>query len=281
MNVKSKTTIFIHLGLAFLATIIEVITFSYCIKNSPIYIIIINISLFLIIFYLIIHNYIKSLKLLALTEKLESSQIYSNTIRLLHDSVRCFKHDFDNILTTLGGYIRTNDLKGLKTYYIQLEDDCQKTNTLYTLSPDIINNNGIYSLLNNKYNKAVSKDVKVNITTLLDFSKLKMKIYNFSRILGVLLDNAIEASSECNEKIINITFRDDTKNSRQIILIENTYPNKNVNTDLIFDKGVSGKNEHTGLGLWEVRELVKKTTNVNLYTSKTSKYFSQQLEIYY
>ena len=33
-----------------------------------------------------------------------------------------------------------------------------------------------------------------------------MKIYEFARILGILLDNAIEASSECEEKIINLTF---------------------------------------------------------------------------
>ena len=50
-----------------------------------------------------------------------------------------------------------------------------------------------------------------------------MKIYEFARILGILLDNAIEASSECEEKIINLTFRNDSKNSRELIIIENTY----------------------------------------------------------
>ena len=32
-----------------------------------------------------------------------------------------------------------------------------------------------------------------------------MKIYEFARILGILLDNAIEASSECEEKIHELT----------------------------------------------------------------------------
>ena len=108
-----------------------------------------------------------------------------------------------------------------------------------------------------------------------------MKIYEFARLLGILLDNAIEASAECEEKIINLTFRNDEKNHRQLIIVENTYNNKDVDTEKIFEKGVSGKDNHTGLGLWEVRKIIKKNNNTNLHTSKNEKYFSQQLEIYY
>ena len=50
------------------------------------------------------------------------------------------------------------------------------------------------------------------------------------------IDNAIDASSECDEKVINIIFRDDAKNHRQLIIIENTYKDKNVDTEKIFDK---------------------------------------------
>ena len=52
---------------------------------------------------------------------------------------------------------------------------------------------GEVSLLTKKYNEAEEKDIKVNITFLLDLSTLHMKIYEFARILGILLDNAIEA----------------------------------------------------------------------------------------
>ena len=118
------------------------------------------------------------------------------------------------------------------------------------------------------------------MTFLLDLSTLKMKIYEFARILGILLDNAIEANSECDEKIINITFRNDPKNNRQLIKIENAYSNKEVDTERIFEKGISEKENHTGLGLWEVRKIIKKNNNINLFTSKTDKFFSQQLELY-
>ena len=172
-------------------------------------------------------------------------------------------------------------MKGLEQYYLQLEDDCQRVNNLYILNPEVVNNDGIYNLLTKKYYEADSKDIKVNITFLLDLSKLNMKIYEFARILGILLDNAIEASSECEEKLINLTFREDSRNSRQLIIVENTYKNKDVDTEKIFEKGVSGKEEHTGLGLWEVRKIVKKNKNTNLFTTKNEKFFVQQLEIYY
>lgn len=118
------------------------------------------------------------------------------------------------------------------------------------------------------------------MTFLLDLSTLNMKIYEFARILGILLDNAIEASKECEEKIINIAFRNDTKNNRQLITVENTYKNKDIDINRIFRKGITGKENHSGLGLWEVHNIVKKNSNVNLSTTKTDKFFSQQLELY-
>lgn len=221
------------------------------------------------------------IKLVTTTQKLESAEEYNKTLHILHDSVRGFKHDFDNIVTTIGGYVKTKDMEGLEKYYSQLQGDCLKVNNLYVLNPDIINNPGIYNLLATKYNEAEEKGIQVNLTFLLDLNNLNMKIYEFARILGILLDNAIDAASESDNKVLNISFRNDAKNNRNIILIENTYNDKNVNLDDIFKKGVTGKSNHTGLGLWEVKQILNKNNNINLYTSKDEQYFSQQLEIYY
>ncbi len=253
----------------------------YYVDILPISITFLSFVFLLSYFIISIYSITRSFKLTLTTKQLQSAKEYNNTLRILHDNVRGFKHDFDNIVTTIGGYVKTNDMEGLKNYYVQLEDDCQRVNNLYILNPEIINNDGIYNLLTKKYYEADSKDIKVNITFLLDLSTLNMKIYDFARILGILLDNAIEASSECKEKIINLYFRNDAKNSRQLIIIENTYKNKDIDTEKIFEKGISGKENHTGLGLWEVRKLVKKNNNINLFTSKSDKFFSQQLEIYY
>ena len=97
---------------------------------------------------------------------------------------------------------------------------------------------------------------------------------------GILMDNAIEAANECEEKIINVYIRKDHKANRQVLVIENTYKDKEVDTEKIYEKGFSSKPHNTGLGLWEVRQILKKHNNLNLFTSKDDKLFKQQLEIY-
>lgn len=179
------------------------------------------------------------------------------------------------------GYVKTNDMTGLKNYYKGLESDCQRVNNLATLNPNIINNSGIYNLLNSKYHKADEKNIKINLEFFLDLNTLNMDTYEFSRIFGILLDNAIEAASESDEKVINVVFRNEEIKNRQIVIVENSYKDKNIDMDMIFKKGVSSKSEHTGLGLWEVRNVVKKHDNLNLYTHKNNKFFIQQLELYY
>lgn len=278
---KNKLIIISNSLFGVLAIVLQSIILFYYVDKLPVLITFASFLSLLIYFAISIYSLTRVLKLTLTTRKLESAEEYNHTLRILHDNVSGFKHDFDNIVTTIGGFVKTNDMEGLKNYYVQLEDDCQKVNNLYVLNPDLVNNDGIYNLLTKKYYEAESKDVKMNITILLDLSELHMKIYEFARILGILLDNAIEASAECDEKVINLVFRDDKKNSRQLIKIENTYKDKDIDTEKIFGKGISGKDNHTGLGLWEVRKILKKNNNSNLYTSKTEKYFSQQLEIYY
>lgn len=278
---KNKSMITFNFIFGFFYMIIQgILTVNY-IDILPIQFTFFNFICLLIYFFLSFYSLAKIIKLVTTTQKLESVEEYNKTLHILHDSVRGFKHDFDNIVTTIGGYVKTNDMQGLKKYYSQLEEDCQKVNNLYLLNPDIINNPGIYNLLTTKYSESVEKDIKFNLTILLDLNNLHMKIYEFARILGILLDNAIEASSECDDKIINVIFRNDAKNNVNLIIIENTFKDKNVDLDNIFNKGISGKENHTGLGLWEVRQILKKNNNLNLHTTKNDKYFTQQFEIYY
>ena len=278
---KNKVIIFLNLIFGFICLIFQVILTATYLDILSIQYSFFNFICLLIYFSISIYSLTRVSKLVATTQKLESAEEYNNTLHILHDSVRGFKHDFDNIVTTIGGYIKTEDIEGLKSYYSELVVDCTKVNNLYVLNPDIINNPGIYNLLTTKYNKAEEKGINVSITFLLDLNNLHMKIYDFAKVLGILLDNAIEAASECDEKELNIVFRNDCNNNRNIILIENTYSDKNIDTENIFNKGFTGKENHTGLGLWEVRQILSKSNNINLHTTKDEQYFSQQLEIYY
>lgn len=278
---KNKLIITLNFIFGLFNIMFQGIITAYYTDTLPIQITFLNFISLLMYFVLSFLSLAKISNLVTTTQKLESAEEYNKTLHILHDNVRGFKHDFDNIVTTIGGYIKTNDMEGLEKYYSQLQEDCSKVNNLYILNPDIINNPGIYNLLTTKYSEAEEKGIKVNLTFLLDLNELHMKIYEFARILGILLDNAIDAASECDEKILNIVFRNESKNNRNIILIENTYKDKDVDLNQIFNKGISGKENHTGLGLWEIRKILKKNNNVNLYTNKNEKYFTQQLEYYY
>ena len=253
---------------------------SFYNENLPLIITLLSLLTLTAFFIINIFSLISVIKLRNTTQNLEESQLYNKTLQILHDNVRAFRHDFSNIVTAIGGYVSMNDMDGLKKYYSQLLIDCQRTNNLTTLSPEVINNPAIYNVLANKYHIADEKGIKIELSIFYDINKLNIKIYELTRILGILLDNAIEASAECENKIINVTVREEPNKNRKVILIENTYNDKTINTETIYEKGFSTKQGNTGLGLWQVRQILKKNTNLNLYTYKNEEYFCQQLEIY-
>ena len=108
-----------------------------------------------------------------------------------------------------------------------------------------------------------------------------MPIYDFSRMIGILIDNAIEAAASTNPKIVKMIFRNSTQSCTQIVKIENTYSNKTIDINKIFKKGISEKKNHSGIGLWEVSQILKRNNNIKLITDPNKKYFCQTLEIYY
>ena len=198
---KSKSIIVFNFIFAFIYLLIEGVLSANYINVLPVEFTFFNFVCLLVYFGLSFFSLSKIISLSTTKKQLESAEEYNKTLHILHDSVRGFKHDFDNIVTTIGGYINTNDMDGLKNYYSQLEEDCSRVNNLYILNPDNINNPGIYNLLTTKYNEAEEKGIKVTLTVLLDLNDLHMKIYEFARILGILLDNAIDAATECDSKV--------------------------------------------------------------------------------
>ena len=278
---KTKRTIFLNLILGIITFVVQAFINFYCINSVPIIFTLFNFSLIFAYFFFSFHSLIKSAKLDVATIELENAESYNNSLTVLYDNVRGFKHDFDNMLNAIGGYVDSNDMNGLKQYYSSLRKDTDNIKNLQILNPNIITNPAIYNLLIAKYKKSTDLGISINFEFFFDFKNLQMPIYEFSRIFGILLDNAIEAASECNNKIINIVFRENQKNSVQIIKIENTFKNKDIDITKIFEKGISGKEKHSGIGLWEVNEIIKRNNNLVLTTNKDEKFFKQTLEIYY
>lgn len=275
---KSNSMLISNFILGTLAIVVQSYIATIYASTIQLSVILLNIFVLVLYFGISMHSLSRTTKLEITTQNLEIEKTYNKTLTLLHDNIRGFKHDFNNIVQAIGGYVATNDMPGLKKYYSQLLEDCQKCNNLTALSPDAINNPPIYAILADKYHIADEKGIKVNLEIFLDLNTLNIKIYEFTRILGILLDNAIEAANLCDEKIINIRMQK-AKNV-QLLIVENTYTNKDVDVDKIFEKDFSTKKVKSGLGLWEVKQYLKKSKNLNLYTNKDNKFFKQQFEIY-
>ena len=178
----------------------------------PTSLIVLSLVVLLVYFFISLYSLFRTSKLEQTEQLLEEEKMYNKTLNTLHDNIRGFKHDFNNIVQAIGGYVSTNNIEGLKVYYRDLLKDCQINNNLAVLNPELINNPAIYSLLADKYYKAEELNIQINLEVFVDLNNLNIKTYELTRILGILLDNAIEASSKCENKVINITFRKDKSN---------------------------------------------------------------------
>ena len=280
LDKKTLRILYANIFVGFLTLVLQLIITTFYVDIVPIIITVLSCMLLIAFLILSIYSFTRMIKLANTRRDLESAEEYNKSLETLYDNVKGFKHDFDNIISTLDGFILNNDVTGLEDYFEEVKKDCKITNNLAILNPRIINNPGIYSLLNNKYFKATNSGVTFDIDFFLDLDKLKINTYEFSRILGILIDNAIEEAEKCENKIVKINCVRENRNNRAVISIQNTYSNKDVDVEKIFDKGESGKENHSGIGLWEVRNYIKKSKNLDLFTSKTDKFFKQELSIY-
>ncbi len=197
-----------------------------------------------------------------------------------YDGIREFRHDFSNIMQAINGYLLTNDLNGLKDYYSCIFKDCQEIKKLSVLNKDVLNSPPVLSIMSEKYFQAKDFGIDFTIEVFTDLNKLNMSIYEFARILGIFLDNCIEACSSLQNPIINVVIGRNSIGHFDFLIIENSCPNS-VNLDRIFEKNYSTKPKNTGIGLCKVRKIVDHNDNLELDTCVDNGMFRQFLRIYY
>lgn len=213
--------------------------------------------------------------------KIEELELSNKTLSIEDDTIRCFKHDFLNFVQALDGYSQNNDIAGIKKMNKEILKECEELHNIEILNSKLISDSGVYRILAQKYCLAKKENITMNIEVLMDIAEIKISSYQLCKILSILLDNAIEAAKECDEKVVNIKFLRDSRDNKGLIIVENSYNRIDIDIDKIFEKGYStkqNKKDH-GLGLWNVRKILNTTENLNLFTKK-DKLFSQQLEIY-
>ena len=227
-------------------------------------------------------NIIIMIKFRKQNQKIHTLEDYNKTLMKVNDSICGFKHDFSNFVQALDGYVQTENMAGVKTMSKSILKDCVSTKNLESLNPNVIKNEAIYSIISKKYFLAQSKNIDMNLEIMTDLNDVEKLTYEICRILAILIDNAIEAAEECEDGFINLRILKDSKIPRKLIIVENTYNNKSIDLDKLFEKGYTSKDnsfQNHGLGLWNVRKILRKNDSLNLYTTK-GELFTQQLEIY-
>ena len=214
--------------------------------------------------------------------KLEQQKKYILALEKNNNEIRKFKHDFNNIILGLDGYINNDDFdkEKLKKYFnstIINYNNNIKLNNIVIAKLNSIKVNSLKSLITNKILVAQNNNINVDINIegeITDFYTDEMQL---SRILGVLLDNAIEASLELteNKKIeINIIQIDKTTD----IQISNTFNNTGTPITDFNKEGFSTKGTNRGLGLSSAHEIANKL-NMLLNTEIDGNTFIQILTI--
>lgn len=277
-NFIYDTRLILNMILGIIMLLVESYLFSIYIDTVPIKLALSIVLATLIYFTFTIYTLFRTNKLEKTEEELENEKLYNKTLTILHDNIRGFKHDFNNIVQAIGGYVSLKDIEGLQKYYERLLEECKLTNNLNLLNPETINNPSIYSLLTNKYFVSTEKGITMNFSIFSDLSGISTNMYEISRILGILLDNAIEAAEETEEKLVDIEIKSDDK--KHIFIIKNSCKDPNISTTKIFEKGYSTKNRDSGFGLWNVHKILSKNTNLDLYTTIDGNMFSQKFTIY-
>lgn len=206
---------------------------------------------------------------------------YNETLKKVNEGVRGFKHDMGNIVQAILGYIAVNDSEGAKKYCQNLVLGFNDINVLSILSPTVIDNPAIYGVVVNKILIAREKDMSLTLDVTTTISDINFPKFELSRILGILIDNAIEAGEQTKDKKLIVNIRHDYNYNRDIITISNSINNTDIDVDKIFTKNYSTKRNPSGFGLYEVAKFLKKYHEGYITTTidEKNKLFTQTLTI--
>lgn len=204
------------------------------ISNFPYSIFVLDIISLITYFYISIKDIIRITKIEEQDLKINNLESYNKTLQIMYDNIRGFRHDYSNFLQALNGYVHTNNIEGIKLMCKSATKECIHINNMGILDPMVINNPAVYSILTNKYFWAQENGIDINIEVMIDLKEMEICNYELCRILAILLDNAIEAARECNEKIVNVRFMKDNRVNRKLLIIENSYCEKDIDLDKNF-----------------------------------------------
>ena len=211
--------------------------------------------------------------------QLQNLSNYSQQVEGLYQEIRSFRHDYANILSSLKIGIDQKDINLVSQVYDSvLKNSGEK---LKGKRFDVghlrnINDLALKSLLLSKLSEAQNLSVPVSLEIGEQFSIKNMEQIDFLTITSILLDNAIESAAEGG---IAVCFLEDTEWNKLVMIVKNSTLEREIELRDIFKRDNSSKGEGRGIGLANVRRILKSYPNVCLKTTSKNYVFTQILEI--
>nr|WP_281673194.1 GHKL domain-containing protein [Staphylococcus auricularis] len=214
-------------------------------------------------------------------EEIESYYKYTLQIENINHEMRKFRHDYVNILTTLSEFIRDDDMPGLREYFnkeIMPIQDSLQTKSIKINGIDNLKVREIKSLVTTKILQAQEKNIRISIEVPEHIDHIDMNTISLSRIIGIIIDNAIEASEKVEDDPNIIIAFIKAEASIYFVVMNKCAPDT-PQVHHLFKEGYSTKGENRGLGLATLKEITDTTSNVLLDTVIDNGYFVQKVEI--
>lgn len=244
------------------------IGFSNLETNNTLLISIFGMVVFLAILFSLVKQKIDNNKI---TEKYDSLIEFMNSYEEKIDELRIQSHENKNQLLNIKSKIIDKDKNKNIIEYIDsiLNEKVQLDKGKYS-KLKYLPSNGFKGMFYYKISKAEELGIKISINISAGIKKSVLHNMNaedykqLCRIIGVYLDNAIEASAISNEKLLGIEIY--LNNNDVDIIISNSYLGevdiKNVN-----EKGYSTKGKSHGYGLPLVKNILE---NSDIFSSETT-----------
>ena len=224
-------------------------------------------------------SYLEQIQTEAKQKAMQDLQDYTRNLEAMYNSLRSFKHDYVNILLSLSGYIENGDMDRVKDFFESkifptknlITEDDYKLNQLSNIS--VLE---IKSLLSAKMIYAHESGIDVTIDIPDKVESFLIDTVDLARILGIFLDNAIEATLETEQPQIGLNI---IQNKIGVsIIISNRFQNNGVMLHKLKQKGFSTKIGHQGIGLANAQKIISSYDNVLLETTMKCDYFTQHIE---
>ncbi|MDE6388527.1 MAG: GHKL domain-containing protein [Lachnospiraceae bacterium] len=230
--------------------------------------------------FIVLHASRKNYEAQKKVEYLENLNEYTKNLEMVYNNLRSFRHDYINIMASLAAYIDEKKYEELGTFFYEHILPMQKN---LTQKNDALNNLlhvhalEVKSILYTKLLLAVNQDIEVHIDIPDEIDSICMDPVDLTRMLGIYLDNAIEACLETEHPVLH--FHLGKMNQDIVFIISNTFIDKGLSVAQMYKKEITTKGDGHGIGLYNVAEILNRYDNIYHETLIDEDLFIQQVRI--